>query len=136
MSRRFAGISATIVFVLLTVSARATHGQTAAVRPDKNIVACRVLEMHASAQPAVIVALFHQRDKKDQPRLASLLKQADGSTVQIRVGKGDWQSVSVARLRNCFGRGLLMFPAGATKLKDKDEFLAKFLSKGDSANTP
>src|SRR5215469_15394377 len=35
-------------------------------------------------------------------RFASLLKQADGSTVEIRVGRGDWEALSVARLRMCF----------------------------------
>jgi hypothetical protein len=136
MSRRLVGIAATIVFVVLTVSGRVTHAQTAAVRPDKSVVACRVIEAHTNSQPPVIIVLFHQRDKNDQPRFAALLKQADGSTVQIRIGKGDWQAVSVVRLRNCFGRGLLMFPAGATKLRDKDEFLAKFSSKAEATNTP
>jgi hypothetical protein len=135
MSQRLAGVASIIGFLVLTVSPRVTRAQTAAARPDKNIVTCRVLEMHTIAQPPVIIVLFHQRDKKDQPRFASLLKQADGSTVQIRIGKGDWQTVSVVRLRNCFGRGLLTFPAGATKLKDKDEFLAKFLPKAEATAT-
>lgn len=94
-----------------------------------NVVPCKALEIHTSAQPGVTVVLFHQRDKKDQPRFASLLKQADGSTVDIRIGKGDWQPVSVARLRMCFGRGLLVFPSGSIKLRDKEEFVVRFAAK-------
>ena len=100
--------------------------QTNAQRPVSNVIACKALEAHTSAQPGVTVVLFHQRDKKDQPRFASLLKQADGSTIEIRIGRGAWQSVSVARLRMCFGRGLLVFPSGQIKLRDKDEFQARF----------
>jgi len=106
--------------------APAKQTQASAQRPVSNLVACTALEAHTSAQPGVTVVLFHQRDKKDQPRFASLLKQADGSTIEVRIGKGDWQTVSVARLRMCFGRGLLVFPAGAIKLRDKDEFQARF----------
>jgi hypothetical protein len=93
-----------------------------------NIVACKALEAHTSSQPGVTVVLFHQR-QKDQARFASTLKQADGSTVEIRIGKDDWQPVTVSRLRMCFGRGLLVFAPGTIKLREKDEFRVRFTTK-------
>jgi len=121
-----------LLLVIHSVSA-ARNAQTNAQRPVPSVVTWKALEAHTAAQPGVTVVLFHQRDKKDQPRFASLLKQADGSNIEIRIGKGDWQSVSAARLRMCFGRGLLMFPPGTIKLRDKDEFQARFPAAKPSA---
>ena len=125
---RVAVMFASFAFCCSSTVARQTSNaaQRPAPAPVSNIVACKALEAHTSSQPGVTVVLFHQRDKKDQPRFASLLKQADGATVQIRIGKGDWQPVSVARLRMCFGRGLLVFPSGSIKLRDKEEFAVRF----------
>jgi hypothetical protein len=93
---------------------------------SSNLVACKVLEIHASAEPRVTIVLFHQRDKSDQSRFASLLKQADGSTVEIKSTRSNWQPVPVARLRDCFGRGLLVLSSDAVKLADGDEFTVRF----------
>jgi hypothetical protein len=121
-------MAALVLFLALVGGTMLADGQTqpSSQRAASNIVACKVLETHTAAQPGVTLILFHQRDKKDQPRFASLLKQADGSTIDIRIGKGEWQTASVARLRMCFGRGLLVFPPGTIKLRDGDEFVARF----------
>jgi len=91
-----------------------------------NVVTCVALEAHPNAQPGTTVVLFHQRDKSDQARLASLLARADGSSVEIQTRQGKWVTASLVRLRNCFGRGLLLFPSGAAELKDHDVFSVKF----------
>jgi hypothetical protein len=100
--------------------------QNPAPSVSSTVVACKVLEIHSSAQSRVAVVLFHQRDRTDQSRFASLLKQADGSTVEIKNARSDWQVVSVARLRDCFGRGLLVLSSDAVKLGDGDDFMVRF----------
>jgi hypothetical protein len=89
-------------------------------------VICTALEVHINAQSGVTLVLFHQRDKADQARLASLLAGGDGSSVQVQTGQSEWVNASVVRLRDCFGRGLLVFPSSALKLKDGDAVTVKF----------
>lgn len=91
-----------------------------------HIMACRVLEVHSSSAPAVIVVLFHQRDKQDQPRFAALLTQNSGSTVAVQSGNSAWVSATVVRLKSCFGRGLLLLSPGSLAIKDGDAFRVKF----------
>jgi len=55
---------------------------------DTSSIACRALEVHASANPAAIVVVFHQRDKEDQARLASALRQHSGESVEIQTNDG------------------------------------------------
>jgi hypothetical protein len=49
-------------------------------------IACRVLESHASASPAVMVIVFHQQAREGQERLAFLLQHRSDQTVEIQVG--------------------------------------------------
>lgn len=100
---------------------------------DTAIVACRVLEAHAGTHPAVVAVVFHQRDKVDQSRLASLLRQHSGENVQVQVGDETLADASVFRLKSCFGRGLLLLPAGGPPLKDGTTFVLKF-SHGSDKN--
>lgn len=94
------------------------------------VVACVALEAHPNAQPGTTVVLFHQQNRSDQPRFASLLARADRSYVQIQTRQGKWITASVVRLRNCFGRGLLLFPSGAAQLRDADVFNVRFSGPG------
>ena len=107
----------------ITIGARS---QSAPRQPEATALECRVLEAHASEHPAVTVAVFHQRDKQDQTRLASLLRQHSEVSVQFQTADGVWQNATVIRLKSCFGRGLLLMPTGTAQLKDGDEFLLKF----------
>lgn len=68
------------------------------------------MERHADKERGTILILFHQRDKPDQPRLKEFLLQHDGGTIQIQINGSDWQRATVWRIRNCFGRGLLILP--------------------------
>jgi len=110
--------------IVLCAPLLAATGQTDA--GDTSIVACRVLEAHASTRPAVIAVVFHQRDKADQARLASALRQHPGEGVEIQTGDGKWSSATVFRMKSCFGRGLLLLPADAPPMKDGATFLLKF----------
>ena len=105
---------------LSTATARANSATTS------NTVACSVLEMHLVTQPAVTVVVFHQRDKADQARLGELLRRRSESSVEFQTTDGAWHSATVLRLKSCFGRGLLIFPAGTAHLEEKGSFLLKF----------
>ncbi|HTV57238.1 MAG TPA: hypothetical protein VMJ93_00035 [Verrucomicrobiae bacterium] len=94
--------------------------------PTVSVIDCRAIEGHTSGVLGITAVLFHQRDRKDQALLGEFLKKADGSTVEVRIANGGWKNASVARIRNCFGRGLLLFPAGEMSIKDGDEFAVKF----------
>jgi hypothetical protein len=122
-----------IFFAMLAVSPRpATVAHANSSSPDAgsgDVVACRVLEAHSAAWPGVTLVLFHQRDKQDQSRLASLLKQKSGAQVGVKAADGDWKPATVIRLKSCFGRGLLLFPVGGETPKDGETFLLKFPSE-------
>jgi hypothetical protein len=97
--------------------------------PEQNprVVACRVMEAHTSRDPAVTVVLFQQRDKADAQRLMALLRRASESAVEFQTGDGAaWQAAQVVRLKNCFGRGLLILPRGAAPLSEGATFLLRF----------
>jgi hypothetical protein len=85
------------------------------------LIACRVMERHVDKERGIILILFHQRDKPDQPRLKDFLVQHDGGTIEIQTGSADWQKVTVWRIRNCFGRGLFVVPDSAAP-KEKTIF--------------
>jgi hypothetical protein len=84
--------------------------QATAPTHQSNSIACRVMERHADKEHSTVLILFHQRDKPDQPKLKEFLLQHDGATIQIQIGAGEWQKATVWRIRNCFGRGLLVLP--------------------------
>ena len=104
-------------------------GQTGAA--DTGTITCRVMEAHAGAHPAVVAVVFHQAEKADQPRLASLLVQHSGEEAEVQIGGETQAGVSVFRLKSCFGRGLLLLPANAPPLKDGATFILKFSQAGD-----
>jgi len=94
--------------------------------PTTGFVECKVLEAHTGSVPAVLVVIFHQDKKQDQPRLSELLKQNSGSNAEVQIGSGAWTKVNVFRLRTAFGRGMLLFPSGTSGLNDGDTFRIRF----------
>ena len=104
----------------------APRRQAARTAATSNLVTCRILEVHANKDPGVVLVIFHQRDKQDQPRFAALLKQSNGAAIQIRPAGAQWQTVAVIRLKSCFGRGMLILPAGSTSLRERADILVKF----------
>jgi len=91
--------------------------------PSASTIACRVLEVHTEATLGVTVVVFHHRDDVDRDRLGALLRAHDGATTRFQASDGAAHPATVMRLKSCFGRGLLLFPAGAARLAEKDEFL-------------
>jgi hypothetical protein len=106
-----------LVFLILAITApqasEARPAQQAAPTHQSSSIACRVMERHADKEHSTVLILFHQRDKPDQPKLKEFLLQHDGGTIQIQIGAGEWQKATVWRIRNCFGRGLLVLPDAA-----------------------
>jgi len=121
----------TIVFFAVTLGVAPSIGARQAAA-GANIIDCRALEAHSSASPSVIAVVFHQRDKQDQPRFASLLKQNASATVFIQVGNSPWTNATLFRLKSCFGRGLLLLSSGSLAIKDGDAFRVKFSATADA----
>jgi len=116
----------------LTPFGAVSQGSPGATEVAPTVIACRVLEAHASAQPAATVVVFHHKDKQDQATLASLLRQRSGTRAEVQVGGGEWTGATVFRLKSCFGRGLLILPANATAPKEGESFLLKFAPAGNA----
>lgn len=95
-----------------TAKKPATSAAAAPAKPaDPNVVACHALEAHTNLQPAVTIVVFNQKERPDHDRLSDLLKENEGASVEIKTGDGKWHNAAVARLKSCFGRGLLSSPA-------------------------
>lgn len=127
LPQSFARILPRSLFFLSLVSAAFSAGQARATQQPavpahaSASIPCKVMERHADKERGTILILFHQRDKPDQPRLKDFLLQHDGATIQIQIGSGEWQRATVWRIRNCFGRGLLILPENAAP-KEKSTF--------------
>jgi hypothetical protein len=117
---------ATSLVILLSLQVLAAQAGPSPEEASEQVVACRVLEVHSSPQLRVTVVIFHQRDAKDRERLGELLRQHPEAAVEIQTAGGSWHPATVARVKSCFGRGMLLLPLGAVSLTEKDEFLLKF----------
>ena len=91
-------------------------------------IACRVLEAHTPPDLGLTVVVFHQRDKSEGPRLGTLLKQHSGARTKFQTADGKSHDGTVLRLKSCFGRGILLFQAGAATLAEKENFVLQFSS--------
>jgi hypothetical protein len=119
--------------LVASVAAAASVSRPQTTAPAESTVVCRVLETHAAGTPSAAAVIFHQRDKQDQQRLGGLLTQHSGAAVRIQVGPdGLSQSATVFRIKSCFGRGLLLMPAGAAP-RDGETFTITFPPRGPSS---
>jgi len=125
------GIAAAVLLSSLPPAKALAGSHQAATAGEAAVVACRVLEAHASERPAVTAVIFHQRDKQDGARLGELLTKNSGASVELQIGAGAWQPATVARLKSCFGRGLLLVPREAQAPKDGEAFLLKFPARAE-----
>jgi len=112
---------AVAVGVVLSVCAA---GVEAAFRPApaSTAIPCRVLESHTSQRDHITVVVFHQRDAGDRARLGEVIRQRDGAAVAFKMTDPNPHSAMLFRLKSCFGRGLLLFPAASARLAAGDEF--------------
>jgi hypothetical protein len=114
-----------VAFAVPSLAARQATSHPGA-SPESAIVKCRVLEAHTSTAPAALIVIFHQEEKKDQPRLAALIKANSGSDAGAQIGGAAWIKARIFRLRTCFGRGMIILPAGEATPKDGDTFRIRF----------
>ncbi|MGH9688423.1 MAG: hypothetical protein ACRD5K_15175 [Candidatus Acidiferrales bacterium] len=124
---RVAVLAFALAFAVSSHAANQTSSHPNAA-PESNIVQCRVVEAHSSAEPAALLVIFRQQQKQDQPRLAALVKENSGTDAEVQIG-GAWSKVELFRLRTCFGRGMLVFPSAALSLKDGDTFRIRFAKR-------
>lgn len=121
-----AGCFGTSLVILLSLQLLDARAGPSPEEASEQVVACRVLEAHSSAQFRVTAVIFHQRDAKDRDRLGELLRRHSEAPVELQTTGGAWHPATVARLKSCFGRGLLLLPDGTASLPEKGEFLLKF----------
>ena len=96
-------------------------GQNPPAPARKLEIAARVMEVHNDATTGATVAIFHQADARDRDTMSDFLRiHADGN-VQFRTADGLTRMARVFRLGSCFGRGLLVFPAPAARLRPQDK---------------
>lgn len=123
-----ATVRVTALSFLVAIWASSPADARGPAQANTEAIACRVLESHASENPAVTVAIFHQQNKDDQARVGEILRMHSGERVEIQIGGAAWMGATMFRLRSCFGRGLLLLPAGAPAMKDGSTFLLRVSS--------
>jgi len=118
------------VALLLLVAGAANGAPRKSLRPAPDIwagVACRAMEVHTDAANRMTVVVFHQADEANVEALRAMLRSHSGDAVTVEIdaaASGTWRG-TVFRLKSCFGRGLLLFPASAPPLKDGTKFLLR-----------
>ncbi len=117
----------------LALAGASGQGEAAAPAPRETIH-CRALESGGNGRLGVTWVIFHHRDAADRARLGELLRQLTAASVEFQTPDGQWHAAAVERLKTCFGRGLLLFPAGSARLAEKDEFLLR-IPKGKNPAT-
>lgn len=89
-------------------------------------IVCRALEVKTVERMGVAFVLFHQASKGDSARLGELLRANDGASVEFETSDGKSHTATLLRLGTCFGRGLLVFPAGSARLSRQEQFWLRF----------
>jgi len=93
--------------------------------PEAGMI-CSALEVKTAERVGAALVVFHQANKSDGPRLGELLRQNDGVSVEFQTSDGHAHTGTVFRLGTCFGRGLLVFPAGSAQVSRGEQFRLKF----------
>lgn len=101
------------------------HGMPAPAQPAPEPIACRVIESKTVQTMGVGLVIFHHAEAASREQLGAFLLDHDGATVEFQTVGSDWQPATVFRLKSCFGRGLLAFPAGRARLAPGQAFLIR-----------
>jgi hypothetical protein len=109
-------------FLLIVLSA--AQGSPPATTDEVETIACRTLETHADDEMKVTAILFHQRDEASRQQVASFLREHSDQAVEVQTADGAWRRARLARLKSCFGRGLLLMATPAP-LSQRGEFLLR-----------
>jgi hypothetical protein len=95
-------------------------------------VVCSTLEVKTAERLGIALATFHQTNKSDGPRLGELLRQNDGVSVEFETSDRRTHTAILFRFGTCFGRGLLVFPAGSVRLTPREQFRLRFPQRSKS----
>ena len=87
------------------------------------------MEVFQAERLGATAVIFHQSDKADGPRLGELLLAHSGEDVVFETRDGHAHSATVARVKSCFGRGLLLFATRDAQLAADDDFVLRFSQK-------
>ena len=117
-----------MVFSFLLALILAPGGQSEPKAPPASgaAMACRALEVKTAEQLGVALVVFHQAQSSDGARLGELLRENDGAAVEFETSDTQSHRATVFRLGTCFGRGLLVFPAGSARLSRQEQFWLRF----------
>jgi hypothetical protein len=102
------GLTATIL-----TTARGTQSRAG---PAPETIACRVIESKTALTLGVELVVFHHAEAAAREQLGAFLENHDGASVEFEIAGGGWQPATEFRLKSCFGRGLLAFPAARVHL--------------------
>ncbi len=125
-SRAEAGLQLALLGAIMTVFQGAIAQDHPGSTPAPAVVVCSALEVKTVERMGVALVIFHQANKSDGPRLGELLQQNDGASVEFETSDGRTHTATLFRLGTCFGRGLLVFPAGSARLTPRDQFRLRF----------
>lgn len=67
------------------------------------------IELPGIAPKQVRYAIVHHKQQKDQARIAAWLRNHGGARVSFQTGDGKVHPAILQRLKDCFGRGLLLY---------------------------
>ena len=122
-----AGLELAVLGAIITVLPSATAQNEPGSPPAAGAaIVCRALEVKTAEQMGVALVLFHQASRSDGPRLGELLRANDGAAVEFETSDGRSHTATLFRLGTCFGRGLLVFPAGSARLSRQEQFWLRF----------
>lgn len=116
-------------FVLFALLLWLTPALGAQKEAAPGTITCRAMEVFISERVGATAVIFHQSEKADGPRLGDLLLAHSGEEVEFETSDGRRHPATVARVKSCFGRGLMIFPAQEAKLAAKDDFVLHFSVK-------
>jgi hypothetical protein len=120
------------VFAPLFVAAFGSSQTKPAARFET--IACKAMEVAASARYGVRLVIFHYRDAQEREHLGQLLREYDGANIEFQTGNKPWSAATVLRLKTCFGRGLLVYGSSEAVVAKGGDFLLRFPSP--AANRP
>jgi hypothetical protein len=129
-NRLLAAVEFVALFAMLSALrvARAQHqpaSQGTMPAPEAGMI-CSALEVKTAECVGAALVIFHQANKSDGPRLGEFLRQNDGASVEFQTSDGRAHTATAFRLGTCFGRGLLVFPAGSAQVSPGEQFRLKF----------
>ena len=119
------GVAMRILVVCALISPLALAA-VAQKQSGEESIECRAMEVFQAERLGATAVIFHQRDKADGPRLGELLQAHSGQDVEFETRDGHPHRATVARMKSCFGRGLILFAASEAKLTAGDDFVLRF----------